>query len=304
MSLPLEHRTAAISSGAMAYVDMGQGDPVLLLHGFPTSSFLWRREAWLLAQRMRVIAPDLLGYGLSDKPVGADLSEPAQAGYVRELLEQLDLGRVAVAGHDVGGVISLLLALDAPDLDVKALVLLDSPSFDPRPNEQVRGLQAAPSDGGSAGEAEDAVRRILGLSVAHSNHLTDELFDGYLAPWRAEPAALFRAARGLRGTALKGREGDVASLKQPTFLMWGEEDPLVPSELGERLGELLEGSTLALLPGCSHLVGEDAPQTVGPLIFEWLRSRYLGEGHSHPGGPVEVFLERPGEKWFGQEEEG
>ena len=55
--------TAAVSGGAMAYVDEGEGPPVVLLHGFPTSSFLWRREIPLLASRMRVIAPDMLGYG-------------------------------------------------------------------------------------------------------------------------------------------------------------------------------------------------------------------------------------------------
>jgi hypothetical protein len=81
------------------------------------------------------------------------------------------------------------------------------------------------------------------------------------------------------------------------MLIWGEEDPFIGSELAERLGETIPGSTVALLPGCSHFVTEDAPQTVGPLIFEYLRSRYVGDTHSHGHRegtvPVEVFLERP-----------
>jgi dihydrodipicolinate reductase len=66
-------------------------------------------------------------------------------------------------------------------------------------------------------------------------------------------------------------------------------------ELAERLGEVLPECTVALLPGCSHFVTEDAPQTVGPLILEFLRSRYLGESHSHghEAGQVQVYLERP-----------
>jgi hypothetical protein len=77
------------------------------------------------------------------------------------------------------------------------------------------------------------------------------------------------------------------------LLIWGEEDPFVPTAVAERLNELISWSTLALLPGCSHFVTEEAPGTVGPLILEYLRSRYLGEAHTHPGGPVRVFLERP-----------
>src|SRR5205814_9374935 len=72
------------SGGELAYVDEGDGPAVVLLHGFPTSSYLWRSFVPPLAARFRVIAPDLLGYGDSAKPVGTDLSMTAQAGYVRE----------------------------------------------------------------------------------------------------------------------------------------------------------------------------------------------------------------------------
>jgi 2-hydroxymuconate-semialdehyde hydrolase len=123
--MQLDRKRARVSGGELAFVDMGDGPPVLLLHGFPTSSILWRREIWLFAQRMRVIAPDLLGYGESDKPSEADLSELGQEVYVRELLEQLEVRDLAVVGHDIGGVIAQLLALDAEELDVRMLVLMD-----------------------------------------------------------------------------------------------------------------------------------------------------------------------------------
>ena len=76
--------------------------------------------------------------------------------------------------------------------------------------------------------------------------------------------------------------------------MWGEDDPFLPASLAERLGEAIPGSTVALLPGCSHLVTEEAPQTVGPLIYGYLRLRYLHDEHEHTGtGPIAVSLERP-----------
>jgi pimeloyl-ACP methyl ester carboxylesterase len=281
MSLPLDRRRIRVSGGDLAYVDLGEGPAVLLLHGFPTSAFLWRREAWLLAQRMRVIAPDLLGYGGSEKPRYADLSEPAQAGYVRELLDLLGISEVAVVGHDIGGVVSQLLALDHPDLAIPAMVLLDTPSFDAWPIQGVKMLREATPDQESGEFVHDVIRLTFDLGVRHEDLLDEATFKEYLEPFREDPKAFFRAVRGIEGKGLAGREDDLASLDLRLFLLWGEDDPFVPTEIGERLNDLVSGSTLALLPGCSHFVTEDAPATVGPLIYAFLRTAYLGDQHAH-----------------------
>jgi pimeloyl-ACP methyl ester carboxylesterase len=281
----------------MAYVDLGEGPPVLLLHGFPTSADLWRRDAWLLAQRMRVIAPDLIGYGQSDKPEEADLTEPAQAGYVRELLAALGIDEVAIVGHDIGGAIAQMLALDG-GLRVRALVLLDTACFDAWPVEGVQLIQATLPDQETGTFVQDILRAAFALGIARQDRLEPEAVDAFVQPWADDPAAFFRAVRGLSGKGLSGRDAELADLDLPALIVWGEEDPFLPVELAERLGEALPGSTVALLPGCSHFVTEDAPQTVGPMIHEFLRLRYLGERHGphHPGtGPVRVFLERPPE---------
>jgi pimeloyl-ACP methyl ester carboxylesterase len=296
VSLPLERKRIGLSVGEMAYVDMGDGPPVLLLHGFPTSADLWRREAWLIAQRMRVIAPDLIGYGESDKPAEADLTEPAQAGYVRELLEALGINEVAIVGHDIGGAIAQMLALDGP-LRVHALVLLDPACFDAWPVEGVRMIQAVLPEQETAPFVEEILREAFVVGIAHQSRIEPGVVDGYVEPWKQDPAAFFRAARGLSGKGLAGRDDDLAGLDVPALIIWGEDDPYLPAELAERLGDAIPLSTVALLPGCSHYVTEDAPQTVGPLVYEFLRLRYLGESHGHgpPTGPVRVFLERPNE---------
>jgi pimeloyl-ACP methyl ester carboxylesterase len=280
----------------MAYVDMGEGSPVMLLHGFPTSADLWRREAWLIAQRMRVIAPDLIGYGHSDKPVDADLTEPAQAGYVRELLEALGVGDLAIVGHDIGGAVAQMLALDG-SLRVEALVLLDSACFDAWPVDGVRMIQAMPPEQETAPMVDEILRAAFVLGIAHHHRIEDGVVDSYIEPWKQDPAAFFRAVRSLSGKGLAGRDSELAALDVPSLIIWGEDDPYLPSELAERLGDTIPFSTVALLPGCSHFVTEDAPQTVGPLVYEFLRLRYLGESHGHgaPTGPVRVFLERPTE---------
>jgi 2-hydroxymuconate-semialdehyde hydrolase len=303
--LELERKRARVSGGELAYADLGEGRPVLLIHGFPTNASLWRREAWLLAQPMRVIVPDLLGYGMGEKPSGADLSESAQAGYLRELLEQLGVEELAIVGHDIGGGIAQLLALDG-GLDLRALVLLDSVCFDAWPIEGVKMLQGSTPDQETPEFVEEILRLTIDLGMAHADRVEPGAVEQYIAPWQADPSALFRAVRAITGRGLAGRDEELAALDLPALIIWGEDDPFLDSSLAERLGEAIPGSTVALLPGCSHFVTEDAPQTVGPLIFEYLRSRYLGQAHSHSTWPAEVYLERPPDRaLFGdQAEEG
>jgi len=284
-------KRAPTSGGEIAYVEEGEGPAVLLLHGFPTSSFLWRREIPLLASRMRVIAPDLLGYGRSDKPQRADLSMTAQAGYIRELLGALGIEEFAVVGHDLGGVVAQLLALE---VGVRTLILLDAACFDVWPIEGVKMLQAAEPEQETAEFVEQIVRLSIDLGVSHKDRLDEQALAGYVEPWLADPPAFFRAARAIDGKGLAGRDDELARVEAPALLIWGEDDPYLPPELAERLGDVLPGSTVALLPGCSHFVTEDAGPTVDQLIYEFLRLRYLGESHSHAhAGPVQVFLERP-----------
>jgi len=266
------------SSGELAYVDEGDGPAVLLLHGFPTSSHLWRGFVPPLAARHRVIAPDLLGYGDSAKPAGADLTIFSQAASVRELLEHLGVDEFAVVGHDVGGGIAQLLALDT---GAKALVLLDSIAFDVWPIEGVRMLQATEPEQETEELVESVIRLSLDLGIAKKQRLTEELVEATVRPFAGDPPAFFRAARAIDGRGLAGREDELAALDIPVFLIWGEEDPFLPVDVADRLGELLDGSTLALLPGCSHFVTEDATETLVPLVTEWLRAQYLRQPHGH-----------------------
>jgi pimeloyl-ACP methyl ester carboxylesterase len=283
----------ATSGGELSYVDGGAGKPVVLLHGFPASSYLWRREIPLLATRMRVIAPDLLGYGESDKPPGTDLSIRAQAAYVGELLAGLGVEEAAVVGHDIGGGVAQLLATTGM---VRTLILLDTVVSGAWPSGGLRAIQSMASERETKEVAERLARRAFEVGTERKGLLTPADVDVYVAPWLAVPAALFRAARGVDGQGLEGVQANLAAHGMPIFVMWGEEDPFYPAGLAERMLEELPGATVALLPGCGHLVTEDAPTTVGPLIFEFLRRWYLGEGHAGHGsdaGPVPVFLERP-----------
>jgi pimeloyl-ACP methyl ester carboxylesterase len=292
----LERRRSRISAGELSYVEEGEGPVVVLLHGFPANADLWRNLAPLLAPRFRVVAPDLIGYGGSTKPEGADLSLSAQAGYVRELLQLLDVEAFAAVGHGAGGGIAQLLAVDG---DVRALVLLDVVTLDRWATPEMQpGLV---DDGTSPAPAtvEGAVREVFARGMGHPERLLPEDLELFVRPWREDPSALVRAARAAAReppSSVVGRIGDRAI---PMLVVWGEDDPWLPPSLAERLQDEIGDAAVALLPGCSHFVLEDAPETVAPIVFEFLRLRHLGERHGHGPAPTPVELgvsfERPPE---------
>jgi pimeloyl-ACP methyl ester carboxylesterase len=245
---------------------------------------------------MRVIAPDLLGSGDSETSDGADLRLDAHAVSILELLHGLGVGRYAVAGHGHGGGIAQLLALEG---DVDALILIDSIAFDAWPAPRMRELRERLDDVDSD-EVVSWIEAALEGGTRHGR-LTRDDFDEYLRPFRGPDGVerFIRVARSFDGEGLIGLESRLAALEIPALILWGEEDTFVDVELAERLGDVLPWSSVALFPGCGHFLLEDAPERVGPILFQWLRTKYLKVEHRHEpdAGPVAVTLGRrpPGE---------
>jgi pimeloyl-ACP methyl ester carboxylesterase len=290
-SAATEKRRVTVSAGEFAFAEMGDPeDPaVLLLHGFGSTSHLWRGFAPMFAPWMHVVVPDLLGSGDSRPNDEAELGLVAQTVAVHELLGALGTARLAVVGHGFGGGIAQRLALEA---DVETLVLIDSIAFDAWPSETTREAQLrAPASG--AAFAEAMVRTSFDLGMGHRPRLTEEDLEEYLRPVRDEEgsARFFRFLRALEGVGLSDRGEELGRLEIPVMILWGEDDPFLPVELAERLSDLFPRASAAVLPGCSHFLPEDAPDTVAPLVFQFLRSQYLGERHEHEAaGPVGIEL--------------
>jgi 2-hydroxymuconate-semialdehyde hydrolase len=287
---PLEKRRFHVSAGEIAYVELGdpESPAVVFIHGFPTSSFLWREFLPMFAPSMRAIAPDMIGTGDSDKPEGEDLSLRAQARYLRELLDGLGIEEFAVVGHSTGGGVAQLLALEG---GVRAMVLIDSAAFDAWPAEDTRDLQSSAPDVGTPTIVRAVVQLALAMGMNRKSRITRELIEEYWRPWSdAEgPTAFIRWTRSIDGIGLAGREEELGQLECPVLIVWGEDDPHFAVEVAERLNEAMPTSSLAILPGCSHFVPEDAPETLAPLLLEYLRSKYLGRPHSH-GEPGRTWI--------------
>lgn len=281
----------AASGGELAYHDEGAGPAVVLLHGFPLSSYLWRDLTPALAVRHRVIVPDLLGSGASDHPAGVPLDIRAQAAYVSELVDHLGLDRIGLVGHSTGGGVAQLL-VERRD-DVEALVLIDSIAFEAWPADAIAEVQATPADHQTVETAASAIRSTLERGM-REHAPSDPLVHAYVEPWTADAQGLFRWARALDGLGLRELEPRMAEWELPTLILWGEEDPFQPVAIAERLNEAIMSSALGLVPGCGHVLPEEAPETIFPIIAEYLRANYLRVPHSHaPSGPVFVPLAGP-----------
>jgi pimeloyl-ACP methyl ester carboxylesterase len=201
-----------------------------------------------------------------------------------------------VVGFAFGGGIAQRLALEG---GVEAMVLVDSIAFDGWPSARMREIQRG------LGIADpDRVRAWIAgafdVGMSHRERLPPEDLDECLRPFsgRRGVDAFVRVLSAIDGRGLEETEAGLLTLEIPALVLWGEDDPFLGAGLAERLGDVLPRASLALLPGCGHFVMEDAPETVTPLLFQWLRSQYLKMEHRHEdAGPVMVYLGRrpPGE---------
>ncbi len=271
------------SGGDMVYTDVGEGPAVILLHAYPLWSLEWRHLVPLLSTRFRVIAPDLVGAGDSAKPRDEPLHIRAQSGYVRELLAHLGIERYAVVGHAVGGGIAQLLALD--DDGVDTIVLVDPATFAYWPSAAAREVQARGREVEPTAELIRAVMHTaFDVGMQHRERASEELIDAYVRPYLAEPGSFMRLIDAVDGVGLEGREAEFARITCPVLILWGEDDPFFPSTIGDELNQAIGSSTLALLPGCGHYLPDEAAETLGPMIFEYLRAMYLRAPHGHDTG--------------------
>lgn len=296
----IEKSRIRLPPGEVAFVDAGDPDapPVVLLSGGLTSSYLWRQLIPLLSPFTRVIAPDLLGSGDSESPAEAGLGLRAHAATIRELLDSLGVERFALAGHGRGGGVAQLVAIEG---GAEALILIDSVAFDGWPSKTILALRER------ADEVDEAFvrswfERLFDEGMGHRERLSDSDLEEFLRPFEGEAGVerFARVARALDGEGLVGLEPELAELEIPALVLWGEDDAFLPVELAERLGDALPRAAVALLPGCGHFLLEDAPETVVPLVFQWLRSQYLRVPHGHEEGPVTVQLGRrppEGDRW-------
>jgi pimeloyl-ACP methyl ester carboxylesterase len=251
------------SGGAVRYDVFGDGPPLVLVHGTPSSTYLWRNVVPELASTSTVYAYDLLGYGTSEKRVGQDVSLGAQSRLLAELLDHWELEKPGIVGHDFGGAITLRTHL-LERRPLRAIALLDPVALGPWGSpffrlvrDHVEVFQQIPGP---------IHRAIVAAYIRGAIHrrMSEEALAPYVEPWLGPEGqdAFYRQIAQADQRFTDEIEPLYGEIAVPVLILWGENDGWIPPERGRRLHELIPHSELQLIPRAGHFVQEDSPQAV------------------------------------------
>ena len=247
----------------IAWGTTGEGPPLVLIHGTPFSSQVWRRIAPWLASRWKVHYFDLAGYGLSEMAEGQDVSLAVQNRLLASLFRHWELDRPDVLCHDFGGATALRgYYLDG--LRYRSLTIFDAVALSPWGSPFVAHVRK--HEGAFAGlpaYAHDALLRAY-IQGAAFKPLSDEALAVHMAPWQGETgqAGFYRQIAQMDQRHTDEVEPLYAPLDCPVQVLWGEEDAWIPVETGERLAACISTRPLIRVPSAGHLLQEDAAEAV------------------------------------------
>lgn len=246
----------------------GAGEPVVLIHGFPTSGHVWSELVPLLPKGHRVVVVDLLGYGRSDGPGTADLSIRAHAERVVLLLDALGIARAAIIGHHLGGAVAQSIAVNWP-LRVSHLALVDSIGSDITLTGTCAMARAfLPFT--SVVPPRVLLRAIRrDLSHRYCDHERGRRsLELYLRPF-ASPGghrAFLRHLAAFDESETKTLAARLSEVKIPVALAWGAEDAFAPASLARRLLAAIPDATLDIIDHVRHFTPEEAPERVASAV--------------------------------------
>jgi haloalkane dehalogenase len=261
----------------LAHLDEGTGPPIVLMHGEPTWSFLYRKIIPpLLDAGLRCVAPDLPGFGRSDKPLDLEwYSYDRHTATVAGLFEELDLRDATIVVHDWGGPIGLRLAVERPDR-IARMVIMDTGLF----TGHQRMTDAWQAFLAFVQRTEDLP---VGLLVRRGCRTDpgDEVAAAYDAPYpnaaskagaRAFPLML-PTSPDMPGAAAGRRVLEaLREDRRPTLLLWADSDPILPLATGERFAQAIGREAPEPVPEASHFLQEDQGRLIGERIADWLAS--------------------------------
>jgi haloalkane dehalogenase len=275
---PFESNWFEVDAGRMHYVDVGQGDAIVFVHGVPTWSFLFRKLLAGLRERYRCIAVDHLGFGLSDKPAGYGY-EPASLQHNLELLlDSLGLGRFVLAVHDWGGPLGLPYAVHRRDA-VRGIVLFNTWMWPVTGGRRAEALSSLLATRAYAvlDERYNATMRMLPQVVGTRARLAADVYAQYAAPLaqpgeRVATLALLRAIRTSTPWLAVQWQQAAALRDVPALVCWGLRDPFFTARDLARWETLLRDREVHRYERVGHLPPEEIGEELCPMVNAFARS--------------------------------
>ena len=286
--VPYEYRYATVADSRIAYVEAGKGNPVLFIHGNPTSSYLWRNVMPHVESRGRVIALDLIGMGKSDKP-DVDYRFSTHASYLEGFIKALDLKNITLVVHDWGSALGMHYARRHPD-NVRAIAFMEAIAAPvwPAPSyaalgpagEMFRNLRTA-----GPGEEMILKKNFFVDFVLPNMGVMRKLSDVEMASYR-EPYATEESRRPMlvwpRELPIAGEPHDVHAIIEknnawlatspiPKLFLYSEADGRDGSQIARYQIDHLQNIESQYIGYATHFIQEDNPHRIGRSIADWMR---------------------------------
>ncbi|TSD67943.1 alpha/beta hydrolase [Inquilinus sp. KBS0705] len=263
MGCGVEQCEVTIDSVKTAYLSAGAGDAVICLHGAGAGAVTWYPSIASIAKKFRVIAPDVVGYGESDKP-DASYDRPYFSRWLNGFLTQLDVPAAHIIGLSQGGAIALQFAIDYPK-KVKRLVLVDSAGLGAQvsfwPFVGLIWMNNLPSA---------AANRFNSNYILHDPENRDPNHSRYSVAVVKDPGGknVFRQGRG--SAVSKIPEESLRQIRNETLIIWGKQDRLFSFIYGEEAAKLIPNAQLRLIDNAGHLPLIDQPQVFNGILIDFL----------------------------------
>ena len=271
---PFDSNYVEVDGGQLHYVDEGEGEPVLMVHGQPTWSFMYRYLIRGLSTHYRCIAVDHIGFGLSDKPRDWPYTPDGHAANIASLVKHLDLEPVNLIVHDWGGPIGLGWAT-AHREQVRRIVALDTWMWSMA--EHRFGRWFSRIMGSELGQL--GTRRLNLFIDVFMKYALPELWPEVGATYRGplqnpedrQGCAVFPKLLTSPWLDEIWKRREVIS-DVPTRLIWGGADPAFPTEMRERLADIFENCEVSVHGGVGHFVAEELGERLVPEVFRFLQA--------------------------------
>jgi pimeloyl-ACP methyl ester carboxylesterase len=270
--------TVEVNGERMAYLDVGQGRPVILIHGFGGSMWQWENQQQPLSAEFRLITPDLIGSGLSTKPE-IEYRPEQMLEYFIGFMDALRIRQATLVGNSMGAGVAIGMALTYPDR-VSQLVLIDGLPANVRERLTSPSIKraldtAAPSWLASFGNwlfggvmIESVLKEIVHDPALLTPAVIERSNRNRQRPGVIPPLMTVRGTLPLWESGFAKRIGDIS---HPTLILWGEEDRVFPLPAGEDLQRTIKGSALVRIPNAGHIPQWERPDLANRAMIEFLR---------------------------------